>query len=349
MKSKLKLFFVAISFFAFSAVLAMEDNEKKPREIANEALGSAIVDGNLKGIRNAIAQGADVNASATFVDERGYPHFSFISVALVKWENFPPEATKIVRILLKYKANPNLADKYGMVPLHFAAKRGLVECQRLLLEYGALVNYKSVYGYNALYCAVFRNNKPYSVLLAAGADPGTKGYSSLSPATSKGNIQFFKDLISIIPAQDVIQAKREAAVALLLCFKRFKTEYGVKVKIPKDIQRMFCNYCAPGIADVDVLENKKIDTLQKWFSRENGRSITQYYYGPKYWLTTETGDDGWREDGYREFYGKEPFTTIKSLTDLENLDQHRPTIRKNILKALQDTPLWPIKRRKYAN
>jgi len=342
MQTKLKLFFVAISFSAFSSVLAMEDNEKKLREVATEALGKAIITGNVEGVRKALEQGADVTIPYTRMVQGLFgavrETYFFIEHALIALSD--DNALPILKLLFEYKADPNQVGTFGRFPLHWAVSRKRFKCQALLLEYDADMNAQANSGDTPLNEAVtvdYRYNKTcltqldtrsIQLLLNAGADPtvcNRYGFTSLHLAAYSGCPEFFEKLIRFVPIQDIVREKREAAVALLLCFKRCKTEYGVKVKIPKDIQRMLCNYCAPGIADVDVLVDKKIETLRKWLSLKGKdqtiRDIAENQKIPSL--------------AHNVRYNK-----VQELTDLDELDKHKLVIRKSIKKLLQDTPLW---------
>jgi hypothetical protein len=54
----------------------------------------------------------------------------------------------ILRLLLKYSADPNLQDQHGCTPLHLAACKAFEswECARILIEYGGKVKIRNKYG-----------------------------------------------------------------------------------------------------------------------------------------------------------------------------------------------------------
>ena len=54
--------------------------------------------------------------------------------------------TDIIRMLLKYGANPNYAEGEGFTALTIAAEKGHIDIVRLLLEAGADKNYKTPNG-----------------------------------------------------------------------------------------------------------------------------------------------------------------------------------------------------------
>jgi ankyrin repeat protein len=78
----------------------------------------------------------------------------------------------IVTLFLDVKADPNKADKDGLVPLHNAAAYGHEAMCRLLLSRGANVNAQDKWGFTPLHEAASRSRPAvcrYLVLM--GADP----------------------------------------------------------------------------------------------------------------------------------------------------------------------------------
>ncbi|KKQ32484.1 MAG: hypothetical protein US49_C0007G0026 [candidate division TM6 bacterium GW2011_GWF2_37_49] len=71
----------------------------------------------------------------------------------------------IVKLLLEYKANPNLADEYGNLPLYLAISRGNVTIIKLLLEAGANPNQTDNFSYLPLTSAVINKDKDLVILL----------------------------------------------------------------------------------------------------------------------------------------------------------------------------------------
>ena len=56
----------------------------------------------------------------------------------------------VVKLLLDHHADPNIANKLGQTPLHFAVHRGWPEIVELLLKNGAFANERDAYGSTAL-------------------------------------------------------------------------------------------------------------------------------------------------------------------------------------------------------
>jgi ankyrin repeat protein len=76
--------------------------------------------------------------------------------------------------LLAVGLDPNVGDKNGFVPLHFAAQNWHPEVAGLLLAGGAEVNAQNRHGNTPLWTAVFNSNgrgELIVLLRAAGADP----------------------------------------------------------------------------------------------------------------------------------------------------------------------------------
>ncbi|MET8508272.1 ankyrin repeat domain-containing protein [Streptomyces sp. NPDC014779] len=81
-------------------------------------------------------------------------------------------------------ADPDLADKAGMTPLHFAAQSQSALAAELLLAAGATVDAHARNGNTALFDAVFNyrgDPATLQVLLAAGADPERQNVKGVSP------------------------------------------------------------------------------------------------------------------------------------------------------------------------
>ncbi|MFI8960398.1 ankyrin repeat domain-containing protein [Streptomyces sp. NPDC053495] len=88
-------------------------------------------------------------------------------------------------------ADPDLADKAGMTPLHFAAQSQSAPAAELLLAAGATVDARARNGNTALFDAVFNyrgDPATLQVLLAAGADPERQNVKGVSPRALAGLI-----------------------------------------------------------------------------------------------------------------------------------------------------------------
>jgi ankyrin repeat protein len=101
--------------------------------------------------------------------------------------------------------DPNLGDRQGFTPLHFAAQEGSVDVARFLLDWGARVDPLNKYGNSPLFTAVFNSKGRGEMILLLrdhGADPHTVNMSGQTPvglARLIGNYdvrKFFEDLPS---------------------------------------------------------------------------------------------------------------------------------------------------------
>ena len=81
---------------------------------------------------------------------------------------------KMVKVLLEWRATPNLRDYNGYTPLIHAAHENHLEVVKVLLEWGANPYSKNENGYNSLIWAILQDNSEVvSVLLDTGMDPNS--------------------------------------------------------------------------------------------------------------------------------------------------------------------------------
>jgi ankyrin repeat protein len=103
---------------------------------------------------------------------------------------------RICRALLKFGADPCMANKMGSTALHIAAFHGRPDVARLLIRAGANANHRDRHGHGPLTCAISRDHKDVATLLLAnGADPRLQP-EALGVAAWEGRLRFVKMLIA---------------------------------------------------------------------------------------------------------------------------------------------------------
>eukprot|EP00944_MAST-04C_sp_MAST-4C-sp1_P012559 g12559.t1 len=107
--------------------------------------------------------------------------------------------TDIVKLLLEQGADPNKKNKYGITPLHQAAREGHTEVCKLLLEKGADPNKAKNNGSTPLHWAAYDGHTEVAkLLLDKGADPNIANKWGLTPlhyAADKGHTEVVKLLL----------------------------------------------------------------------------------------------------------------------------------------------------------
>lgn len=86
----------------------------------------------------------------------------------------------IAKLLLKYKADPNITSKYRDTALHYAVKNCHHSLIETLIDYGADVNMQGWNGFTALHTAVERNDETvieYLLFCGAEVDSARDNYS----------------------------------------------------------------------------------------------------------------------------------------------------------------------------
>uniref|UniRef100_A0A665X7E6 Cyclin-dependent kinase 4 inhibitor D n=2 Tax=Echeneis naucrates TaxID=173247 RepID=A0A665X7E6_ECHNA len=74
--------------------------------------------------------------------------------------------SKIASLLLEKGADPNVQDKYGIAPVHDAARTGFLDTLRVLVEYGASVNTPDQSGALPIHIAIREGHRKVVEFLA---------------------------------------------------------------------------------------------------------------------------------------------------------------------------------------
>src|SRR5712691_6374487 len=156
---------------------------------ASEGVQSPLMEaayrGDLETMKQLIQQGADVNET----NFAGGTALDFAAGGGPIVNQVYRGSADAVRLLLKNKANPNLAASSGHTPLMFAAINGNLESVKALLEAGAELNATTKFGDNAVHLAVSYGHAHIAhTLMARGADLKQKdinGEDTISAAAQR--------------------------------------------------------------------------------------------------------------------------------------------------------------------
>jgi ankyrin repeat protein len=102
----------------------------KNREPYNKALLDAAASLNVAGVKQAIKDGAYLDARCE-INNKAALHLAVLT------SNKNHDEEKVIELLLKSKACPNVCDSFGRTPLHHAAGIGADTCVQLLLTHNA--------------------------------------------------------------------------------------------------------------------------------------------------------------------------------------------------------------------
>lgn len=146
---------------------------------------SAISSKNRKMLEQLLKNGENVDITD---DKRDTPLLHLIKQAEQGTEDTEWDIVEIAKLLLEYKANPNVVSDWpNKTPLLLAAEQGNEKLMDLLLEYGADINQRGIWtpgqsGNTALHAAAVNGNEEAAkLLLSKGADVNAKGTNDNTP------------------------------------------------------------------------------------------------------------------------------------------------------------------------
>ena len=132
----------------------------------NKALIDAAKCDSVAKLNKAVKSGANINYKdlQTFTDEKGISHGRFnTSLHIAVFRNCPPLVTRLIEL----KADCNVMNEGGHMPLNFASAQGYIQICILLIQNGALLNTE----YSPLFFACYNDHiKVCELLIENGAD-----------------------------------------------------------------------------------------------------------------------------------------------------------------------------------
>jgi ankyrin repeat protein len=179
-----------------ASLMLAQDMARQPPLIA------AIQKGSLEAAKAHLAKGADPNSRVVITSKPSIaenrpgasqtPGETALDLAVDR------QSEPLVKLLLDYKANPNLTSPYGWTPLMSACQRGSLPIVKLLLKRGAKPNLRNVHGDTAIIFAANTDRvEMVRALLDAGADiNGGTGQTALQIAVQSGAEKSVRYLLS---------------------------------------------------------------------------------------------------------------------------------------------------------
>ena len=174
----------AIGGEAETAGLLREHGGKTGEELPPATLFEAVYRDDLEGMKDLLAEGADVNA----MDKDGNTPLHIVTHSGHK---------EMIKLLISNGAHVNAKDEGGWTPLHFAASGGHKEIAELMLANGADVNAKDFSDYTPLHRAAGGgHNEMIKLLISNGADVNAKGRfgTPIHNAVSSG----YKEIVQLL-------------------------------------------------------------------------------------------------------------------------------------------------------
>lgn len=175
---------------AVEAIIKANDFQHEFQGIVemNVGLMFAVWNRNLEFAARILRQSADPN----MIDSKGRSALHYACI-----RGFGP----MVRLLLHYKAKPNLWDhQYTVTPLHYAALSGSPDCINLLIRSGAQAN-AGIEKHSALHYAVQKNAiKCVQLLLQYGSNPNPPQIFVETPIHIAAEMGFVECLKALLDA-----------------------------------------------------------------------------------------------------------------------------------------------------
>lgn len=152
--------------------------------------------GNIKEIEEYLAS-LDESDIKSVLDSKDGLGYSALATAVALGH------VEVVKLYLKYKADPNSQDYNGKTPLHYTGEENFLEIAKLLIDAGANIHLKDSHDNQPLWTAVFyvRGHEEklplVELLLQHGADSKNKNKSNNSPLDFAEKVGY-KKLIELL-------------------------------------------------------------------------------------------------------------------------------------------------------
>jgi cytohesin len=145
---------------------------RSPDRNAYTALHWAAQEGHVDMVRLLLGQGANPNVRSSAATKGATP----LTICSARNE------IGVADLLLKGRADPNIANSYAWTPLHNASDYGHVEFVKMLLDHGANIEARNERKCTPLHCAALKcQTRVVCELLNRGADVNAKGLLGVTP------------------------------------------------------------------------------------------------------------------------------------------------------------------------